>query len=265
MPGNIQNSIYRFNQFIVYLLLAKHRKGFGVHSPFAFGIIHKVLRVKKNNELSEIRKWRKAISSTKRNLKRSTFGAGSSVKSEVSIGQLIKNISLPHKYGALLFAIVRYFKPTTIVELGTCCGVSAAYLSKASPDAKIYTCEGDTGLVKLAERNLRQLSVKNVIFHNTNFSDFLNSDQVRAAKIDLAFIDGDHSCNATISNFEKILLNSHNDTVLIIDDIYWSAGMTKAWREIKIHEKVRVTMDFYRLGLVFLKKELQKQHYRVRF
>jgi hypothetical protein len=41
--------------------------------------------------------------------------------------------------------------------------------------------------------------------------------------------------------------------------------MEEAWKEIKCNEIVTVTIDLYSLGLVFFRKGMPKQDFRLRF
>ncbi len=64
--------------------------------------------------------------------------------------------------------------------------------------------------------------------------------------------------------FEQLLPTAHNDSVFIFDDIHWSPGMEEAWKEIKKHTDVRVSVDTYQWGLVFFRKEQAKQDFKIR-
>ncbi|MFD2517962.1 O-methyltransferase [Salinimicrobium flavum] len=80
----------------------------------------------------------------------------------------------------------------------------------------------------------------------------------------LLYIDGNHRKEATLRYFEKLLPTVHNDTVMIFDDIHWSAGMEEAWEEIKKHPSVTVTIDTFFWGLVFFRQEQEKEHFVIR-
>jgi hypothetical protein len=41
--------------------------------------------------------------------------------------------------------------------------------------------------------------------------------------------------------------------------------MTNAWEAIKNNDKVTATIDLFRLGIVFIKKELSKQNFIIRY
>ena len=56
----------------------------------------------------------------------------------------------------------------------------------------------------------------------------------------------------------------NNDSVLIFDDIYWSPAMTEAWSQIIQHPKVTVSIDTFYWGLLFFRKEQEKQHFIIR-
>ncbi len=46
---------------------------------------------------------------------------------------------------------------------------------------------------------------------------------------------------------------AHANSVFVVDDIHWSVGRRKAWKRIKAHPRVTVTIDLYDLGLVFFR------------
>ena len=70
---------------------------------------------------------------------------------------------------------------------------------------------------------------------------------------------------ATKKYFEMCLPNIHNDTVFVFDDIYWSKGMENAWNYIKGHSEVKATVDLFQFGLVFFRKELANQYFKIRY
>ncbi|MGB6150692.1 MAG: hypothetical protein WBG48_01770 [Pricia sp.] len=56
----------------------------------------------------------------------------------------------------------------------------------------------------------------------------------------------------------------HNNTVLLIDTINGDAAATSLWENIKVHPKVRVTVDLFYCGAVFFRKEQAKEHFKIR-
>src|SRR5690606_17151514 len=98
-----------------------------------------------------------------------------------------------------------------------------------------------------------------------NFDRVLPETIASLERIDFLFIDGNHRKEATINYFFDCLPKLHSASVLIFDDIYWSSGMKEAWREIKAHPDVRVTLDLFHVGIVFLKTDQEKEHFRIRY
>jgi len=55
------------------------------------------------------------------------------------------------------------------------------------------------------------------------------------------------------------------EAVIVLDDIYWSRGMYRAWREIISWPEVRVSIDLYEVGILLLRKDLNKAQMKIKF
>jgi hypothetical protein len=85
-------------------------------------------------------------------------------------------------------------------------------------------------------------------------------------RVDFAFVDGNHRLEPTLHYFEQLTRHSTETTILVFDDIHWSAEMELAWNRIQDHPLVMCTIDLFFLGLVFFKKDFKvKQHFIIRF
>lgn len=197
------------------------------------------------------------------------FGSGANHKQYSnryeSITSIVRNSSVSDKYGRLLFRLVEYFKPQTIIELGTSVGISTLYLALANPAAKVYTIEGCTTKSEQAATNFSAMQISNIEQHIGRFDIILTDLVKQTGKLDFAFIDGNHTLKATLENFETLLSIANNDSVFVLDDIHWSAEMQNAWNQIAGHERVTVSIDIFRFGIIFLKKQLSKQKFVIRF
>ncbi|NJO70179.1 MAG: class I SAM-dependent methyltransferase [Bacteroidetes bacterium] len=111
--------------------------------------------------------------------------------------------------------------------------------------------------------SMLQKTVGNVQVIQGNFDDELPALLKRLGKADFVFIDGNHKKEFTLKYFEELLGYSHNETVIIFDDINWSPGMMDAWEEIKSHPRSRVCLDLFRLGIVLLDPKLQKENFTI--
>jgi predicted O-methyltransferase YrrM len=250
--------------------LSKSGSRHSVHSPFVYSLVDTVFKKKEENAAyARIGKLRNCLLHNSRMIEITDFGSGSGNRSYThrfeNIASILKGSSISRKYGQLLFRLIEYFKPQTIIELGTSLGISTLYMALARPEAKVITVEGCTTKSEQASANFRALKVSNIEQHIGRF-DIILPDLIRQTpKCDFAFIDGNHTYKATLASFESLLAIAHNDTVFVFDDIHWSPGMLKAWNEITEHERISVSIDLYRLGIVFLRKELSKQKFVIRF
>ena len=241
-----------------------------VHSPFVYSLVDNVIKNKEENTtLAEIKELRKSILRKSQLIEITDFGAGSGQKEYKHrferVADIARKSAVSEKYGRLLFRLVEYFKPETIIELGTSLGISTLYIAKANPGASVFTIEGCTTRSEQALINFTKLKATNITLNIGKFDIILPEFVAQNKKLDFAFIDGHHTYEATLANFETLLKVSNNDTVFVFDDIHWSAGMEKAWLEIATHSQVTASIDLFRMGIVFLKKELSRQQFVIRF
>ena len=269
------SSIQLAKKYFHYYRTAFNSKGHGMHSPFVFDFILNVLNNKSHyTPPPSIEALRKELLKNKEVVKIEDLGAGSRINSskERTVLQLAKGALKPKKYAQLLYRLVRHYQPQNIIELGTSLGVTTCYLAAANPSAKIITIEGSEAIAKRARENFKKLELTNIQLLQGNFDTILPSVIQTLSKaeglstVDMAYIDGNHRYQPTINYFHQLLSESHNNTILIFDDIHWSKEMEKAWKEIMRHPSVQCTIDIFFLGFVFFKNEFkEKQHFQIRF
>lgn len=256
-------------KYFRYCVTASNGKGHGIHSPFVFELITKVLNDSTHYEAYQVvENLRDKLRNDTREIKVDDFGAGSSVSnSEMrKVSTIAKSAAKPKKLGQLLFRIVRYYQPKTIIELGTSLGITSSYLSLAQPAAAMKTMEGAPEIASIARQNFEALNLKNIEIVVGNFDYTLAEVLKKTDRLDFAFIDGNHRQLPTENYFNQLLENTHHDSLLIFDDIHWSREMEAAWETIKNHPSVKCTVDLFFIGLVFFRQEFrEKQHFTIRF
>ena len=82
--------------------------------------------------------------------------------------------------------------------------------------------------------------------------------------IDVAYIDANHTKQATLRYFDHLAKSKRSSSIFVLDDIHHSREMAEAWRQICQREDVTTTMDLYHIGLVFFDKQYLKRHYKLR-
>jgi predicted O-methyltransferase YrrM len=196
------------------------------------------------------------------------YGAGSVISktNERSIASIARHAAKSKKWAQLLFRIVNFYQPQTILELGTSLGISTAYMAMANPQARIITAEGSAAIAAQAKRNFQSLQCNNIQQVTGNFDDTLPGILSANPQLDLAFIDGNHRYEPTVRYFNQLLPHLNANSILIFDDIHWSAGMEQAWEAVKENQSVMLTIDLFFIGLVFFNDQFKvKQHFTIRF
>jgi len=85
------------------------------------------------------------------------------------------------------------------------------------------------------------------------------TNNIHSDHYDLTYIH-----NYTIQILDAIFSNSHNDSLVLVNDIYRTKENLSIWNEIKNHPKVTVTIDTFDLGFIFFRKEQVKEHFTIR-
>ncbi len=255
-------------KYFKYYVHAANSKGHGMHSPFVYEFITKVMNdFEKYDDYIKVETLRKQLLSDHSALEVEDMGAGSGITSSNKrpIASIAKNAAKSKKFAQLLYRMVRYYQPKTVLELGTSLGIATSYLALAHPLAKIITMEGAASVAQIAQENFGKLGIENIEIVKGNFDNTLSDILNKNPKIDFAFIDGNHRQEPTERYFEQLLPHIHNDTLLVFDDIHWSKGMETAWQNVVQHQVVTCYIDLFFIGIVSFRKEFkEKQSFSVR-
>jgi len=240
-----------------------------MHSPFMFHLLLNVIYLKDEfYDYKKLTETRSQLSVDETILNITDFGAGSRVfkGNQRKVKDIAKHGISNEKYARLFFRLVNHFKPNTIVELGTSVGLTTMYLAAANKKAKIYTLEGSKEIAEFAKQQFSKNKFENIELIEGDFKDTLPALLDKLDIVDFAYIDGNHTKEATINYFMQLLPKCNEHSVLIFDDINWSQGMQEAWQSIKMHEQVKLSIDLFFVGVVLFRKEQQQQeHFVVRF
>ena len=262
---NFQFSTFNFIFIKDYLKFLMHSvNAHGLHSPFMYALATKCFYDKtKYPEYRLLKDYHKQLLQNKTIIEVTDLGAGSRVfrngKRQVAEIAKVAGSSLTNM--KRLFRLVRYFKPQNILELGTSLGKSAYAMALGNPQSQITTVEGDKKLVELTQKLFQKNKIHNVTIINSDFDTFLNSLNQQDLKYDMVVMDGNHRLEPTLRYFEKLQKHLHNDSVVIVDDIYWSEEMKTAWKKLKCHPSVKQSVDTFYFGLLFFKEEQYPQDF----
>jgi len=239
----------------------------GLHSPFMYRLATRCYYDKTNYpDYQKLKAYHKELIQNKHELIIRDLGAGS--KKFKTNRRKIKDIA--RISGSSLqdmkryYRLSRYFQPQHILELGTSLGKASYSLWLGNPSASITTVEGDENIARFAKKLFRQKGVNARVVHQ-DFDSFLDELNQKETKFDLILIDGNHQLHPTLQYFEKLLKHIHNNSVVIVDDIYWSDEMKQAWQKLIRHPRVRQSVNSFHFGLLFFRKEQFKQNFMIRY
>jgi len=246
------------------------RSSFRIHSPFVYSIYKYVISDRSSNpDFAHVEALRKDLLSKYQFIKKVDLGAGAGnlplYQRFARVKDIARKSSVSPRKGELLYRLVSFFKPVTIVELGTSFGISTMYMALGCRKSHIITMEGCHDTALIAIRNFHRLGLSNIETVTGTFDEKLPEVLDKLGKVDLVFIDGNHKKEATIHYFDMCLDHMQNDTIIVFDDINWSKGMNDAWKNIREHPSVKVSIDLFHLGMVFFRKELSKEDFILRF
>jgi len=256
--------LFQIKSYIQFLLKSTNQHG--IHSPFVYNLVTKCFYTDTNtNKHKQITQYRTDLLQNHSKISVTDFGKGSKVfkSNEREISKIATIAGISKKRSKLLIRIVEYFKPISILEIGTSLGIGTASMSIDNPTSKITTLEGCKNTFQVAKNQFDKFKFKNITANIGDFKETLPST-LKNNDFDLIYFDGNHQKQATIEYFEQCLNSINNNSVFIFDDIHWSKEMTEAWEYIKNHKKVTVSIDTYFWGIIFFRKEQEKEHFIIR-
>ena len=268
--------LYRVRTWLRHYLTAWNTGGEGVHSPYLFEWVRMVMSDRHAYRIwNDIERVRAQMLASKEVVEFVDYGSGKRqlgehARSERLVREIAKGSLAKAKYAQMLFRLVNWLghqlrkddEGLTIVELGTSLGVTTAYMAGVDARDKVYTYEGCEAVAKIARDNWKALGINNIECRiGTIKGEILKGCLER---VDIAFIDANHTYEASLEYFNVLASKVHEKSVIVLDDIYHSEEMEKAWKEICKDERVTTTIDLYQMGLVFFDKHYWKRNYRMR-
>jgi predicted O-methyltransferase YrrM len=254
---------FQVKAFLKFLWHSKNQHG--IHSPFVYKLISKCFYNKSHYPTYKL--WNKVqqeLLNSKDILEVRDVGAGSKVfnSNKRQVSKIAKHVSMSRKRARLMIRLVDYLGIEKALELGTSIGLGSISIT-GSDQVDLKTIEACSATSDYAKNQFEKLKLTQITSINSSFAESL-AKLGSEEKFDLIFIDGHHDGKASLEYFESLLKYKHNDTLFIFDDIHWSPSMEMAWKHIKTHPEVQVTIDTFQWGFVFFRKEQVKQDFIIR-
>lgn len=238
----------------------RYRKGYGVHSPFVYNVITKVIEESSSYyPLADI-----ALTRLKLHYREDLVSYPDKRNKEKSrqqtIGHFVQKKAISPKQGALLFKLTNYFKPVYILQIGTNMGLSTLYLTSYACGLHCIAMESTPEFAAVAAETLKEARNK-VDLRVGNYPELLPKVLQDLKQLDFVFFNtsSDELCSSLL--FNECVKYVHQNTVFVFYGIKNSRKMRQLWIGICSHPDVTVTIDLYSLGIVFFNKKLYKHNY----
>ena len=264
------DALNRIFAYVKHRLTAWNTSGEGIHSPYLFEYVRFVVRDKNAFYcFQDIERRRRLLMACEDELDVVDYGSAGSPEG-LHIRRRVCDIAKGHlesaSVGQLLFRTVNWTgqkmqRPLEILELGTSLGVTTSYLASADSRNHVVTLEGSGEVLKVAQGVWRALDLENVEWHEGNIDNTLN--KCAREKLDIAYVDANHTFDATIRYADFLLPRMSENGMLILDDIHYSREMEHAWEALKNDPRVTTSMDMYHIGILFVNKHFLKKHYKL--
>lgn len=260
----------RLRQVFAYLHYWYNSKSrYNVHSPFVYTFMEEILHSKEKypayQQLDALHHW---MATRKDLIHGDQFGAGSqySRKAYLPVSELYRRTAVSKKFCRLLLRISARMAPTVVLELGTGLGLSTTALALGNERATVYSIEASSDIATIAQQHFARFQLNNIQLIIGHFDECLSDWLAHQKHVDLVFIDGNHQHHSTLAYFHAVAPYCHNDSVVIFDDIRWSPGMYNAWNTIVRDPRVTLSIDIFRMGLIFFRRQNRvKEHYMLYF
>jgi predicted O-methyltransferase YrrM len=230
---------------LLYRRVLRH-KGYGVHSPFVYNLITKVVEERcPYYHFSDIELLRRQL--------RLHPAAG------IASDQAIRP-----KQGALLFRLTNYFRPRHILQIGASVGLSTLYLTSYAQGLKCVTLEKAPAYALVAREVYAKGARTPIELHVGDYETLLPGILKKMKTLDFVFFNTPRE-DANLSLFDACLACAKDETVFVFKGIKANRRMREAWKTLCAYPEVTVTLDLYSMGIVFLNKKLHKRNYTAYF
>ena len=239
-----------------------------LHGPFMYSLYTQViLPAGSVNDFEDLSRLRSELRRDKTLIGLNDLGSGSTVskKNMRPVADIARHSLTPRKYSLLYYRLIRHFQLRYIIELGTSLGLNTLYLAR-NPQCQVATFEGCNETLDFAQQIFgRHAPVNNIELVNGNIDNTLPDYLKKGKQVDFVLFDANHSDEPTLQYYQHCKSRAHHKSIFVFDDIHWSPTMEKAWLHVVRDPDITLSVDLFRIGIVFFDPKLSKQHFVLRF
>ena len=225
--------IYKLSQAGLKLLYKiRHHKGHGIHSPFVFNLITKVIEEK------------------------TPYYRYEDIK--VHIDNNSNMVEKGTKYNLLSFRLINYFGAKHILEVGSGNGANTLYLTAPAKDIKC----------RCVETSIEKYTIAKQLYSSWNREIDLHTEDNLAnitEKQDCIYIDLENYNQISEDMIKFLDSISYEKTFIIIKGIRTNKKNETLWKSISNMRRRTVKLDLFNVGILFFDRRLYRWDYQISF
>lgn len=242
----------------------RYRRGYGVHSPFVFNLITKVIEEKCSYySFYDIELLRRELYYREDKLPCPDRSHPGRMKYR-QIGEIVYCEAIKPSHGKLLFRLANYFKSQRILQIGPNVGISTLYLTSYAKEVRCIALENVPQFAEIA-RQVFERAGKHIDLRVGSYASLLPQALRDLGEVDLVYFNTLYEQQHTEALFESCLPYVGDWTLFVFEGIKSSQRMRAFWDAVCARPEVTVTIDLYTMGIVFFNPKLHKQNYIVYF
>lgn len=243
----------------------RYRKGFGVHSPFVYNLITRVIEEPCSYyKFEDIELERRKLMYREGEITYPDRQQKGRLRT-CTIAGIVEREAISPKRGALLFRLTNYFQSRNILQLGPAMGISTLYLTSYAPGLKCIAIENIPEYAGIASDVFQKAALNPIDLRVGGYRDLFPRALVDMQQVDFVFFNTLYEQQHNAWLFTEAMKYVHPDTVFVFDGIRLTKQMRTFWKEVCSHPAVTVTVDLYSMGIVFFNPKLYKRNYIVYF
>lgn len=233
--------------FIKYYLAAKTK--YQIHSPFVYELLSEVLEDDRHfyafDDMDTFYTW---IGQFKKEINWQN--------SKKAAKLIFKELKVNPSIGQFFFRLANYYQYRNIVEIGN--GLNGLWLAQAVPNAQFLVIETATDWADVLKNYCDNQSWNFEIQTAERWNPKINIS-VKMPQIDVLIFDGIATNNDIQATFEEILPYLTEDSLVIINNK--NVLNPTIWQQLRTHSRVRLSLDLFHLGLIYLKHDQAKSEH----
>lgn len=150
-----------------------------------------------------------------------------------------ETVSLPCRYGRILYSIAADIRPRYTLEAGAGLGMSGMYLAAAAGlrrNSKFVSFE-ISDYAEIAEESIQSVMPTATVYQDEfeNFPRYLDASTL----VDFCFLDAKHDHESVVRNVKSLIGWMSVQGVVVIDDVSLTSSSRSAWEHIMTREDFR--------------------------